>query len=301
VGCRAITPAMASLAKRLEGKPFHLIASFCQQGTRDEIVAYAQSQGITADNPNLTITKQGRHPDVKGNGHVPYYMVFDHTGTLVREHMCGAYHGGDGNAFIEWVDKMMAKAPAIYLGDEPYAQASAQATAISARKKMSGALAKVAEGAAGGDAALKAECDRITEWVARWRAAQLKHADRLLAKDPAQVVPFLEALSKDLKGHALAADVDAKLQELDGSKDLKAAIKIAKSWAKYRALLAKQKCCESCKKAGLQKFRVGCSACSGRLAAIVKGISKKLSKAVDGKEHLPITPAVLAWLQQLES
>lgn len=291
---------MVSLAKRLEGKPFHLIASYCQSGAKDDVLAYAQSKGITANNPNLTITKQGRHPDVKGNGHVPYYIVFDHTGKLVREHMCGAYHGGDGDGYIEWVDKMMAKAPAIYLGNEPYAKAPAEAAAISARKKMSGALAKVTAGAAGDDAALKRECERITTWVTKWRDAQLKHVDRLLAKDPARVVPVLKALSKDFKGHALAAEIDAKLKELDGSKELKAAIKIAKSWAKYRAVFEKAKCCDGCKKAGLKNFRHGCSGCAGLNAALVAGVKKKFEKAVDGKEDLPITPAVLGWLAGLE-
>lgn len=291
---------MVSLAKRLEGKPFHLIASYCQSGSKDDVLAYAQSKGITADNPNLTITKQGRHPDVKGNGYVPYYMVFDHTGKLVQHHMCGAYHGGDGNKFIEWVDDMMAKAPAVYLGNEPFTKASGPAAAISARKGMAAALAKVAAGAAGEDAPLKAECERITQWVAKWRDGQLKHIERLLAREPGSVVKRLKALAGDLKGHALAEPVEAKLKELDGSKELKAAIKIAKSWAKYRAVLAGSKCCDACKKAGLKNFRHGCSGCATLNAALVAGVKKKLEKAVDGKEHLPITPAVLEWLTGLE-
>ena len=41
----------------------------------------------------MTITKMGRHPDVRGNGYVPYYVVFDHTGKLAYDHMGGRYHG----------------------------------------------------------------------------------------------------------------------------------------------------------------------------------------------------------------
>ena len=68
----------------------------------------------------MTVTSFGGHPGVKGNGHVPYYMVFDHTGKLRRQHMGGAYHGGDGLEMIEWVDRLLKETPAIWLGNEPF-------------------------------------------------------------------------------------------------------------------------------------------------------------------------------------
>ena len=110
-----MTPHLVGLARRLEGKPFHLVASHCQRDTQENVVNYIKSKGLAADTPNVTVTSQGRHPKVKGNGYVPYYMVFDHHGTLIREHMCGDYHGGDGLAMIEWVDKLLADAPDEFL------------------------------------------------------------------------------------------------------------------------------------------------------------------------------------------
>ena len=74
--------------------PFHLIATDRQRGKREDQVAYLKGLGLTADTPNFTVTSDGGHPAVKGNGYVPYYMIFDHRGRLVRDHMAGAYHGG---------------------------------------------------------------------------------------------------------------------------------------------------------------------------------------------------------------
>ncbi len=110
---------MVGLAKRLEGKPFHLVASHCQRNPRDEVVAYIKGKGLRPDAPNFTVTSFGRHPKVRGNGYVPYYMVFDRHGKLVREHMCGDYHGGDGLGMIDWVKKLLKETPPVYLGRWP--------------------------------------------------------------------------------------------------------------------------------------------------------------------------------------
>jgi len=72
---------LVSLAKRLEGKPFHLIASHCQNNqTREQVIQYIKQNGLAANTPNVTVCKQGRHPKVKGNGYVPYYVVFNAAG-----------------------------------------------------------------------------------------------------------------------------------------------------------------------------------------------------------------------------
>ena len=78
----------------MEGKPFHLLAAHCQHGEQATVVGYIRGHGLSADTPNLTVSSFGGHPGVKGNGYVPYYMVFDHRGDLRYHHMCGNYHGG---------------------------------------------------------------------------------------------------------------------------------------------------------------------------------------------------------------
>ena len=90
MGCKAVTPHLVSLAKRLEGRPFHLVAAHNQNDTKENVVAYMKSNGLSDDTTNLTVTSRGRHSKVKGNGYVPYYMVFDHHGDLAHHHMCGA-------------------------------------------------------------------------------------------------------------------------------------------------------------------------------------------------------------------
>ena len=140
MGCRAITPALVGLASRLEGKPFHLVASFCQRGMREETTAYIKGKGLAPDTPNMTVTYQDRHPQVKGNGYVPYYLVFDHTGRMVHRHMCGDYHGGDGLKMIEWVDELLEKAPEIWLGEEEFATHAKLAERIAAKKHLDKAV-----------------------------------------------------------------------------------------------------------------------------------------------------------------
>ena len=111
---------MVGLAKRLEGKPFHLLAAHCQDQPRETVVRYVRGKELEASTPNFTVTSFGGHPGVKGNGYVPYYMVFDQHGDLAYHHMCGGYHGGDGLAMIDRVDKLLKETPEIYLGKEPF-------------------------------------------------------------------------------------------------------------------------------------------------------------------------------------
>ena len=70
-------------------------------------------------------------------------MVFDHTGKLMREHMCGAYHDGDGNQFAEWVDALVAQAPSIFLGAQPFRHTADLAKQVQSGKNLKGSLAKL--------------------------------------------------------------------------------------------------------------------------------------------------------------
>ncbi len=67
MGCQAITPDLVRLAKRLEGRPFHLLASHCQNGNKEEVVAYLKSKGMGSNPPNITVSSQTRH-DSAGRG-----------------------------------------------------------------------------------------------------------------------------------------------------------------------------------------------------------------------------------------
>ncbi|NJN14328.1 MAG: hypothetical protein HC813_01385, partial [Planctomycetes bacterium] len=105
--------------------------------------------GLSPAAPNFTVSSFGGHPKVKGNGYVPYYLVFDHHGDLAHHHMCGDYHGGDGLGMIDWVEKLLKAAPEIYLGREPFAAHADLAAKVASRKRFPATLLEV-EGGGGG-------------------------------------------------------------------------------------------------------------------------------------------------------
>ncbi|MEM7387592.1 MAG: hypothetical protein AAF514_21875, partial [Verrucomicrobiota bacterium] len=111
VGCQQITPGMVGLARKLKGKPFHLIASYCQHGTKEQAVAALKKEGWDENMANLTVMNQTRFPKAPVK-YVPYYLVFDHTGKLQQNHMAGPYHGGDGDHYQKVVKELLRKIPA---------------------------------------------------------------------------------------------------------------------------------------------------------------------------------------------
>jgi len=228
---------LVSLAKRLEGKPFHLLAAHCQQQPREKVVSYIRSQGLSANTSNFTVTSFGGHPKVKGNGYVPYYMVFDQHGKLVHHHMCGGYHGGDGLEMIEWVDKLLKETPDIYLGKEPFTVVPKLAERIGKRKSLASSVKDIEKRLPEASGQEKAELDRLHAAVTRYRDRMLARADSLMATDPAQVIPHLTALDKELKGTTFT--VATKLAETRKSADLKRSIAIAKKFAKLQKRIEK--------------------------------------------------------------
>ncbi|MHC4134897.1 MAG: hypothetical protein ACYS0K_07930 [Planctomycetota bacterium] len=220
------------MARRLEGKPFHLLAAHCQNAPKPQVVAYVREKKLAPDTPNFTVSSFGGHPKVKGNGYVPYYMVFDQHGKLAYHHMCGGYHGGDGLAMIEWVDKLLKKTPAIYLGEAPFASVPKLAARVGAKKGLPAAVKEVETRLAAARGEEQAELVRLQTAVVRYGDRQLTRVERLYATQPARVLPTLEALAKDLKGADLAAPVEEKLAADKKSADLKRSIAVHKSFQK---------------------------------------------------------------------
>ncbi len=273
---------MVGLAKRLEGKPFHLIASHCQnQGTKQSVIAYVREQGLSAHTPNVTITKQGRHPDVKGNGYVPYYAVFDHRGKLVHHHMCGDYHGGDGLKMIEWVDRLVAEAPTIYFGEEPFKKTEALAKKIMFAKKLGPAI-KALDAARDdvSDAETTAELTRLYAGVTAHRTRELAQATGLAATQPSGVVKALKALQKTYKGTSLGETVDTAAAEWSKSPELKTAIALEKKLGKVLKAFAKLKDKQRTPKA-------------------VAKAKEKLAKLLVGNEALPYAATIRAAIADL--
>ncbi len=102
---------MVSLAKSLEGKPFHMIASYCQHGSREGALAALQRQGWTKELQNTSVMYHTHFPGAPVK-YVPYYLIFDHTGKLRHNHMAGPYHGGNGDLYQKQVKELLSKVPA---------------------------------------------------------------------------------------------------------------------------------------------------------------------------------------------
>ncbi len=282
MGCRQITPHLVRLASRLEDKPFHIIASHCQNtSSRKEVIAYLRNNNMSAFAPNLTITKMGNHPKVRGNGYVPYYIVFDHTGKLVHHHMCGSYHGGDGLKMIEWVDKLLKDAPAIYLGDKPFQMIAALAKKVSTGKALGASVKKIEAGLVEpADAATKAELERLQALLVGYRDGKLARIEKMLGSQPSKALAAMKSLAKDFKGTKLATPIDSKLAEYKESETLKTAIGIEKKFLKIVKSYLKVKE-------------------DKRTDALMAKTAKKLDKLLEGNGALPFAETIEAFLKDL--
>jgi len=101
---------MVSLAKSLEGQPFHLIASYCQRGTKEGALAALKNYQWSEKMKNTSVMYQTDFPKAPVT-YVPYYLIFDHTGKLRYNHMAGPYHGGDGNNYQKLVKQLLKEVP----------------------------------------------------------------------------------------------------------------------------------------------------------------------------------------------
>jgi len=99
---------MVSLAKELEGKPVHIIASYCQRGTKDQALASLKKEGWNKDMKNMTVMKFTDFPNAPVE-YVPYYLIFDKKGKLQRNHMAGVFHGGDRDKYQSVVKRLIKK------------------------------------------------------------------------------------------------------------------------------------------------------------------------------------------------
>lgn len=250
--------------------------------TREQVLAYVRANGMPPHAPNFTITKDGSHPRVKGNGIlVPYSMVFDHAGRLVYDHMSGSYHGGDGWTMVEWVDKQLAEVPAVWVGEAPYERVEALARQIAKGKGLPALVKKLEDQrAASPEPDLAAELDRLHASVARHRDRVVRRALAAAGSAPGEVLPAVRELAKDLKGTGLGADVDARIAELEGSSELEAAVEMEKQFTKVTKAFLRLK----------DKQRT-----QGAVAKVIE----KLEALLPGHESLPYAAVVEAFLANL--
>lgn len=275
------------------------MATHCQRGEKSSVVGYIKSKGLAADTPNMTVSSFGGHPGVKGNGYVPYYMVFDHRGKLRQHHMCGAYHGGDGLAMIDWVHRLLDETPSIYLGEEPYTHLEDLAAKVASRSSL-GAVAKKLEAEPTSDDARGAEVKRLHGALTAWRDRQLAHIERKLAKKPSEVLGALSKLAKELSGSTLAEKVTTRANQLKEGSTLKAAIALQKVLEKTQRKIDKLKVPKEAKRRGLKQFDPSDAQCRAAHKKTLERSAAKLREALEGHEDLPIAKTVRAYADVLD-
>ena len=257
-------------------------------------MAYIRSKGLAPDSPNVTVSSMGGHPKVKGTGYVPYYMVFDHTGKLAHHHMCGSFHGGDGLKMIEWVDELLAKTPAIYLGDEPFEHEASLAAQVEKKKGLKGALTEIGKQLADAelDAGHRAELERLQAAIVDYRDRMVARAEELMATKPSETLPALKELAKELKGTSIVEPVEARIGELSKSTDLRTALAVEKKLAKIVKGLEKRDPCEACDRKGYESLDASCVACREEARSAIQKALKKLDALIEEAGELPIAAAV---------
>ena len=293
MGCKAITPHLVGLAGRLENAPFHLIASHCQRGEKADVGAYLASKGYDPSSPNFTVTSFGRHPKIKGNGYVPYYAVFDHHGNLVHHHMCGAYHGGDGLAMIEWVDGLLKDVPEVYLGNEPFEELADLAAEIERGKgmqKLERALTDVEP---------SGELRRLETSVRTWLQRELQGLRRMLASTPSAIEDRTKQLSKMLARTRFAAELDTLEQEFERDDLLRRSIEVEEELAKADKKLAKLSPCKSCRRQGVESALLSCPSCRAEQQRNLRKLADSLSEDLEGQTDLPIAQRLQQRIAQL--
>lgn len=274
---------MASLVKKHQDSPFHLIFGDCQRIGKEKMMEYMKSQGFSDELKNFTLSQFPNHPSVKGNGYVPYYMVFDHTGKLRYDHMCGKYHGGDGMKCVEWVDALVAEVPAIYFGEGEFKHHADLVAELETGKNLAKGVKKVetalAEVEAGSES--EAELTRIHGVLQNIRDKELNRIEKLRATDPESVLDALKDLESELKGTKLGESVTARHEELSKSDEHKAEKKIGDKYLKYKEDLDDD------------------SLSDKQREKLVGKAAKALRKLTADNPDLPISKTVEAWLTEI--
>ncbi len=265
------------MAKELEGKPFHLLATHCQENSRANVIEYIKGKGLAPTSPNVTVTSFGGHRKVKGNGYVPYYMVFDQHGELAHHHMCGGYHGGDGLKMIEWVKKLLKDTPEIYLGKEPFTVIPKLAAHVAKKKRLAAAVKKIETELAGEPGReRRVELQRLYDAVKAWHDTTFDNIVKLSATNPPQVVSAMKQLAKDLKGTKLGEHSARNLVELQKRRGAAPAVKIFK------------------------KFQRAVEKLKDPSPAELKKHFRYLEKLIEGHENLPVSKTIRKYIESLQ-
>ena len=284
----------------MEEKPFHLIASDCQESKKEDVLMLLKSNGFETNVQNFTITQFGGHQTIKGNGFAPYYILFDHRGKVFYHYKCGQAHGGDGLKFLELVEQLIEDAPIIYTGRKPYLHISPLAEQVAKKQQLTTAIESIRKRMIDGNEsqAVLEELQRLYEMIKKYRDQRLKAIEKLMETTPDKVLNELKALQNDFKGTTIADPIDSKMDEMKNSKELKEAIEIQKKVTAMQTKIGLLKPCDSCKKKGSKSMNETCTSCQKSNQEWIQKLTQQLEKELEGKESLAITKTAKKWMQQ---
>ncbi|MHC4815734.1 MAG: TlpA family protein disulfide reductase [Planctomycetota bacterium] len=298
-GCRELVPHLLRASQDLADRPIHIILTYVEDRPKQQTVAYFAGLGLQQDCPNITLTNDGKHPQVKSKSYVPYYMVFDHRGRLVHHHMGGEYHSGDKRQMIEWLQKLSADVPDFYFGTQPFLKIAPLVERATEKKKLAGAIREAEAMLAPPadqpkpDPATKAELQRLLTVIARYRDRKLKSIELIYPSQPTKVLPMLAGLQREFRGTQLGKAVAAEFKRQRNSPQLKCAVAVHKDYRKIVDKLGKISSCKYCRKEGRKNLRPGCFDChTVARKAIVKKEVQKLRRLHEDAQGLTIAKEI---------
>jgi len=298
-GCRELEPELLKASRDLADRPIHMILTYVEDRPREQTVARFAELGLSAECPNISITKDGGHPKIKSQGYLPYYLVFDHRGKLVHHHMGGEYHRGDGRKMIQWLEELSRNVPDFYFGTKPFVKIPALAERVESKTKLAAAIREAEEmldppeGQPKPDAATEAELHRLLGVVKRYRDRKLMSIELIYPSAPAKVIPMLTALQREFRGTQLGTAVTAEFKKQRSSKKLQRAVEIHHDYERILAKLQKISPCKYCRKEGQKWLRPGCFDChTPSKKAIVEKEVEKLRRLHEGAQGLVIAQEI---------
>lgn len=292
---------MVRLAKEMESKPFHLIASDCQDSKKEDVLLQLKSNGYETDTQNFTITQFGGHEFVKGNGFAPYYILFDHRGKVFYHYKAGGAHGGDGLKFLELTKQLIEDAPIIYTGRKLYVHITALADQVAKKQQLPTAIESIRKRIIDGTESqpVLEELQRLYDRIKKYRDQRLKAIDKMMGTNPDKVLGELKTLQNDFKGTTIADSIEDKMDAMKNSKELKEAIEVQKKWIAIQTKISLLKPCESCKKKASKSMNDSCSSCQKANQEWIQKLAQQMEKDLEGKDHLVITQNAKKFMQQL--
>lgn len=303
-GCRELVPALIRASQDLADRPIHIILTYVEDRPKQQTIAYFAGLGLSAECPNITITKDGKHPKLKSKGYLPYYLVFDHHGRLAHHHMGGAYHRGDGRKMIDLLEELSREVPDFYFGTQPFVKITPLAERVAKRKKLAGAIREAEEmldppeGQPKPDAVTKAELQRLLAVVARYRDRKLKSVELIYPSQPTKVLPMLAGLKREFRRTKLGEAVDAEFKKQRTSPKLKRAVEVHQDYERILDKLHKIPPCKYCRKDGDKHLRPGCADChTTQKKATVRKEVQKLRRLHEDAQGLTIAKEIEKTIQ----